>query len=283
MPDQTLHFQSVPRSRIHALLFPREHGAWGMLLVPLLTGGILGIWRGGTIAPVVLLMVATLALFWLRTPVEALLGASVVRAESPEERRLAFRYAVSFAVLAALLIGALFWGGSARGLAFLGCIAAATFLLQAGLRKLGRDWRMSAQLMGAISLTSTAPAAYYVATGKLDSVALALWIANWLFAGDQIHYVQVRIHSARAANWTEKLHHGRSFLLGHVVLLVVLFSAWQGRFLPALALLAFLPVLGRGLAWFVSGKEPLVVRQLGWTEMVQALMFGVLLIAGFQL
>src|SRR5581483_1928574 len=114
-----------------------------------------------------------------------LLGTSLMRAQTPEERHLAWRYAISFSLLAALLVGALFWGGSAQGLAILGGVAALTFLAQAGVRRLGRKWRMPAQLIGAISLSSTAPAAYYVATGSLDKAALALWLANWLFAGDQ--------------------------------------------------------------------------------------------------
>src|ERR1019366_7623189 len=52
--------------------------------------------------------------------------------------------------------------------------------------KIGRAARMAAQMVGALGLTSTAPAAYYVVTGRLDAAAWALWLANWLFAGDQI-------------------------------------------------------------------------------------------------
>jgi len=283
MSEQVLDLNSIPRSRRHALVFPREHGAWGMMLVPLLTGGILGLLRGGHLDPVVLLTLACLALFWLRTPVETLLGTSLMRAQTPEERHLAWRYTISFSLLATLLIGALFWGGSARGLAILGGVAALTFLAQAGIRRLGRTWRMPAQLIGAISLTSTAPAAYYVATGSLDKVALALWLANWLFAGDQIHYVQVRIHSANLSERGEKLRQGRAFLLGHAILVAVLFAAWSENWLPALAVIAFVPVVVRGLAWYLQARTPLVVRRLGWTEMVHAVVFGTLLIVGFHI
>jgi hypothetical protein len=53
---------------------------------------------------------------------------------------------------------------------------------------------MAAQLAGAIGLTCTAPAAYYVGTGRLSERAFVLWAANWIFAGNQIHFVQLRIH-----------------------------------------------------------------------------------------
>ena len=59
-----------------------------------------------------------------------------------------------------------------------------------------------------IGLTSTAPGAYYVATGQLDGRAWALWLANWLFAGDQIHSeitnclpAKAHLHGDLAAAW----------------------------------------------------------------------------------
>jgi hypothetical protein len=141
---------------------------------------------------------------------------------------------------------------------------------------------MAAQIVGSLGLTSTAPAAYYVVTGHLDATAWALWFANWLFAGDQIHFVQLRIHAARAANSAEKFARGRSFLVGQAVLAVVLVIACRFGLLPGLALLAFVPVVVRGLAWFVSRPQPLVVRRLGWTELAHAVTFAALLTFAFR-
>jgi hypothetical protein len=62
------------RERRRALVVPREHGAWGMLLVPLVTGAAVGLPAGGHVAPVLLLTTAALALVWLRTPFERWLG-----------------------------------------------------------------------------------------------------------------------------------------------------------------------------------------------------------------
>ncbi|MGA3089264.1 MAG: hypothetical protein ABSD75_11675 [Terriglobales bacterium] len=72
---------------------------------------------------------------------------------------------------------------------------------------------MIAQLAGAIGLTCTAPAAYYIGTGRLSERALILWAANWIFAGNQIHFVQLRIHSARDSSFSQKYALGRIFLL----------------------------------------------------------------------
>ena len=61
---------------------------------------------------------------------------------------------------------------------------------------------MPAQIIGAIGLTSTAAGAYYVASGTLDRTAVLLWIANWLFAADQIHFVQTRIRGQQLTSAT---------------------------------------------------------------------------------
>jgi hypothetical protein len=178
---------------------------------------------------------------------------------------------------------ALFFAGYARGLLVIGVVAVAVFVTQAAVKKLGRRGRMPAQAIGAIGLTSTAAGAYYVATGKLDQIAVALWLANWLFAGDQVHFVQVRIHSSRAATVEEKLRQGYAFFAGQIVLLgVVIALCWVNVF-PKLVVLAFVPVLLRGTLWFLRGSQPLDVHKFGFAELTQALVFGALLGTAFLL
>ena len=84
------------------------------------------------------------------------------------------------------------------------------------LRSLGRKTRMMAQLVGAIGLTCTAPAAYYIGTGRLSERAFVLWAANWIFAGNQIHFVQLRIQSARASTFSQKFARGKIFFLAQL-------------------------------------------------------------------
>jgi hypothetical protein len=140
---------------------------------------------------------------------------------------------------------------------------------------------MISQVVGAIALTSTAPAAYYIGTGRLDTRAFVLWIANWIFAGDQIHFVQLCIHTARATTYGEKLARGRAFLAAQLVLLVGLVLAWRSQILPLFAIVAFAPALVRGWRWLFQKPEPLNVKKLGWSEMKQGLAFGVLLAVAF--
>ena len=253
-----------------------------MLLVPLATGAVVGLLAGGRVAPVVLLTTAVLALFWLRTPTESWLGTSAVHAQTPEERQLVRNVLLPLGSIAALSLSVLFWQGKNRELIWLGMIAGVAFAAQILLKKMGRTTRMAAEVVGALALTSTAPAAYCVATGRLDSRAWALWLVNWLFAADQIHFVWLRIRGARAAGWSQKFAVGWSFLAGHILLGGLLALASHFKWIPELALLAFAPILFRGFAWFAKRPQPIVVRRLGWTEMVHALVFGLLLTAGFS-
>lgn len=277
--------QLAPSSaaRINALITPREHGAWGLLLVPLATGGAVGLLKGGNFLSLLILTIAAIALFWLRTPVESWFGSGALRAQTAEERHQVAVTIFPLVGVSVLALALLFWNSRNRELLLLGAIAAIAFIAQILLRKFSRRERILSQVVGTLGLTITATAAYYVVTGELNREAWALGMANFLFAVNQVHFVQLRIHSARLNGWTEKFERGRSFLLGEVLLIAALILAWRFRLLPWLAAAAFLPLLFRGTAWFLEKQKSLVVRRLGWTELAYAIFFGICLVAGFHL
>jgi len=283
MTDTSLSVRSVQQARTRALVIPREHGAWGLLLVPLFTGAAVGVASTQRAGPLVLFTAAALALFWLRTPVESLLGTTPLSAQTPAEQRTSLIVSAGLVAVSAGCLTGLLWNGRNRCLLLLGGIGALAFVAQTLLMKLGRKLRMMAQMLGAIGLTCTAPAAYYVATGHLDARAWVLWAANWIFAGNQIHFVQLRIHAARAATFGEKLSRGRMFLLGQILLLPILAAAAHWRLVPLLVMFAFIPGLVRGFYWFFRGHQTLQVKSLGWSEMRQGVLFGILLAAAIIL
>ena len=80
MATNTLEMTSLNPARARALVFPREHGAWGILLVPLVSGAVVGaLGSGFHLPPLLFFLTAALALFLLRTPVESLLGTTPFR------------------------------------------------------------------------------------------------------------------------------------------------------------------------------------------------------------
>jgi YwiC-like protein len=274
MNDKSDVFRTAQQARIRALVIPREHGAWGLLLVPLFTGVVAGYASEHRILPLLVFTVTALSLFWLRTPLESLIGTSSLTVNTERERWTALIASTLLATRATTCLAGLMWKGQNLQLLLLGGATALAFLIQSALRILGRKTRMAAQMVGAIGLVCTAPAAYYIGTGRLDKRALILWLANWIFAGNQIHFVQLRIHSARATTFSQKLAHGKFFLLAQPVLFASLVFAAFWRVIPPLAIVAFFPALLRGTLWFLTKPEPLDVRRLGWSEMKQGVALG---------
>jgi YwiC-like protein len=283
MAGVATHIASTHNTRQKALVVPREHGAWGMLLVPLATGAVAALRSSFNGAALMLFILAAMSLFWFRTPVESWLGTSPIKAQTKDERAFVLKAVAGIGMLAVGSIVALLWTGLARGLVIIGAVACLAFAIQAGVKRLGRKGRMPAQIIGAVGLTSTAAGAYYVASGKFDRIAIALWVANWLFAGDQIHFVQVRIHSSRAANLDEKMKQGLAFFCGQVGLIAVVLAACRFGLFPNAVALAFVPVLVRGTVWFFRPLRPLDVHKLGFSELTHSLLFGALLCASFLL
>jgi hypothetical protein len=272
--------RDVNPSRTKALVIPREHGAWGILLVPLVTGACVGFLHGSGMAQLVQFLTAALALFWLRTPVEILLGSSTLHAHTVEEKKILWQATIITFLLAAIPLYLLLRSGQHRGLLFIGAIAGFAFAIQACVKLFGRKMRMPAQMIGAIGLTSTAAGAYYVVTGRIDLVAFSLWVANWLFACDQIHYVQLRLHSSKIAGVRNRFFRGWVFLIGQFLMLAAV-ACLSLTHLPLAALIAFAPIVVRGMFWVFQKQETLDLQWLGITELLHAITFGVLVITSF--
>lgn len=280
-PDAAM--EKARRERHRALIVPREHGAWGLLLVPMITGAGVAFRECSHIFPLILMSAAAFALFWLRTPVESLLGTSAMKAETSEEARAVKSVIAILGAVAAVALGALLWAGRNADLWPLGAAVAAAFIGQALLKKLGRRARMFSEMVGTIGLTASAPAAYYVITGNFNATAWMLWLANILFAGDQIHYVQLRIHTAKIEGFRAKLARGWAFAAGQALMTAIITLACMARLMPAIASIAFAPLLFRGWFYFVQEPTPLMVRRLGWSEVKHAAAFCVLFVSTFTL
>src|SRR5271169_3050848 len=122
------HISTVNGSRLKAMVVPREHGAWGMMLVPLATGAIVALRSGVNSVALTLFIVAAMSLFWLRTPVEAWLGTSAIKAQTQQERAFVLRTILGISVLAAVCIALLLWNGRNRDLLLIGGAAALAFV-----------------------------------------------------------------------------------------------------------------------------------------------------------
>jgi len=262
------------------LLVPREHGAWALWLLPLISGGIVGFTRGAaTAAPALWFSLLAIAAFLIHQPLESLLGVSIVRLRSPREQRVALFWVIGLTAIAALGVMELLL--LHRGLVLLIGVAALSCFALAALCRRARALRIPKQLIGALGLTSTAAGAYYVITGKLDNVALSLWLASWLFAAGQIEYVQLRLGTANVRSRHGKITAAWPVCLLHLLILAGAITSAAALWLPKLLPLAFVPAVVRIFVWMFSPVRPLKLYVLGFTELFQNVVFAALLTVAF--
>jgi hypothetical protein len=149
---------------------PREHGAWGILLIPFATAvGVSGVFD----LKVALLLASVLCFYVAR--------ASYLK---QNWKWTVVLLAGSAACTAVLLLQARLWWLVALG-------AAATPL---AFRRTERS--IAVQLISVAGLTLTAPAAWYAATGRMDAKALWLWLLNALYFGGGVFYVKMHVAAA---------------------------------------------------------------------------------------
>lgn len=277
-------WREVQPARRRALVWPREHGAWGILLVSLFTGAAAGLSSAQNLPQLCWLTVAVVAAFCLRTPLENSLPASPFRARTAAERRWVMAAGAAYAFCAVFAVWMLARGGALNLLWKPGLAAVGLFALQAAIKRAGRAHRTPGEVVGAFGLALTAVAGWAVATGQMNAQAVSLWILNGLFAAIQIIYVQFRIRAARGGEWLANASSRRRFLAGEAFVFLLLIAGARAGLMPALALAAFMPILLDVAAWSLrAAPRPLEIRRLGRTQLAHSILFGLLLIAAFRL
>jgi len=229
---------------------PREHGAWGILLIPFATAvGVSGVFD----LKVALLLASILCFFVART--------SYLKDNARWTNLL---LATSFACVVPLLFLWQLWWLAAFG-------AVATPL---AFRKTERSITM--QLLAVCGLTLTAPAAWYTATLQIDRRAWLLWLLNALYFAGGVFYVKMHVAAAvgRKAfeSLLEKLRFGASVLVYYGALAILGVILWP-------VTLAYAPVVVRAVAGVCRLSPTLRIKRLGWTEVGYSIAFAVILIA----
>ena len=142
------------------------------------------------------------------------------------------------------------------------------------------------EMAGIIGLTMTGPMAYYVATGEIQAVGFWLWILCILYFASSIFYVKAVVQSY--VKLRSKLPSGFGW---HGDSLSSLPSGndcsfscsyWILRQLPPLGVLAFVPVIIRGLRVSSKSQARLNFAIIGWSEVGYSIFFALFLIAGLR-
>jgi YwiC-like protein len=270
-----------PQPQTRKLLVPREHGSWGLWLLPLIAGAVVGAATnpGPSNWAIFWFCAASAAAFLAYQPLEALLGTSPLKTRTHEEKQIAATWVILTGFIVLVSAVQLIISGRARVLWF-ALLAAGCFGLRMLFSKL-RAFRSTRQILGALVLSSAAAASYYVVSGKIDRTALLLWGTSWVFAAAQIEYVQLQMHTAGVHSRAEKARAGWKVYLFHLALLVIAVTAALTGRAPALFAIIFIPAMARLVVWALSRPKKIDFYFLGFSELFQSVTFSSLLMIAF--
>ena len=302
------------------LLLPREHGAWGILLIPFITTAAIAPAAAGGDAPVLLCLAAVFLAYLARHPLELLLAPQVKRfyrdaGRAPSQREAGEQEAATsilssrallawfslYGTLGVLVALPLFLTFHRYALLALVGVGGGFFVLRVLMLRTGAERSLLGEWLAVPGLALTAPAAWVAATGTLDGTALLFWLLHTLFFSSGIFYVKFRIRvlaeKRPLGSLWERVVFAREVIIYHV--LMVLFAAvvvrigWASvlplaargpeHWVSWVAALPFLPAAGRALAGVIWLNGRFQIKRLGWSEVAHSLVFAVLLILVFGL
>ncbi len=251
---------------------PREHGAYGQLLMPLVTALLLGGLTVGSIA----LTMGVLAAFFAHESVLILLGQRGRRARDAEARRARFwGLALGALSLAGAGLGARALGAEGRAsLVALACLAAALFALIVGKR----EKSLVGELIAAAALTGVSfPVA--VAGGaplRVAAMATSVWALGFSLAVLAVRGV-IAATSTKAGGGPTP---GRISCASAVLVVLVAAALAASAGLPGVVPVALAPFASASVALFVSPPHARQLKKVGWALVLASTLAGAILVAG---
>ncbi len=247
---------------IGALMLPKEHGAWAMLVMPYLLGTLVAGWRIGW--PSLLLLTSILTLFTASRPLDLVLRER----RSDAAVRLVLYAGLGGAAGLLLLIGYQRWALLPLA-AVAGAVLGAQLLLRQ--RRVDRTW--PARLVSIAALSATAPAAYYASTGALDNRTLALWLIASLYSGASVFYVRLYYRPPSKGNVRAEDEARRKMAAYVGIAALVMVAAAVFGWFPTLGVAVMIPpAVKLSFAWSKRGSRP-SLKRIGMTEMGYSALF----------
>jgi hypothetical protein len=252
-------------------MLPKEHGAWAILIAPIMVG-LLG---APSVSPAAATMfvLGSLAVFLSRTPLQALLA-------KPGDRRargwLAFYAALAAGAFVPLILLLGCWK-----LLYFAAPSAALLVQNLLMNKSGKRFSAFNEAAGVFGLCLGAPAAYYAASFTLDARAWSLWLLCSIFFLGPIFYVKMAALQHRAvadpaALPALALMRRRSTIYHALGLAGVAAWAASGG-ISAAAVIPFIAALLKTAQRGFRGPERVDFKELGYSEVGYSVLFVVVM------
>jgi len=280
MDNEVYKSNPVSHSTKSSWFLPREHGGWGIVLIPFLTAVMIA---GEVRGAVWVALLTVLAAFIARYPLELLLVPGLYRRAGSPERSRAHTFAWAYGLLATAMGVFLIAYWRLYLLLPLGAIAVALFLLHVWAGREGEDRSLAMELAGTAGLTLSGLVGWVAATEGVDGTGLLVWALNCLFFCSGILYVKARLRSRLAVHRPD-LAAGSALMVGwHLVLVALVAAMVVWKWLSPVIVLPFVVAAARAIWGVRQGGRPFALRRLGWSEVGLSLFFAMFLTLGFRL
>lgn len=262
-------------------MIPKEHGAWGMLI----TTFIIGTLCAPTFSPAVLFFAgASLSYFMLRAPLLALKDARWQKSYKADTRK-AFLWLAIYTAAMTVFAAPLFL--MYKKWLLLIFFALSLPMLVVHIFYSSENFRsMKNELISFAALCMTAPLAYYAASDGPNARALSLYLLCVLYYTGPVFYVKMNVTARMKKNEVTTL--GGKFVVSRYALMYHVCALAASYLLslsiaPRLSYLAFIQPFGKVLARALKLDKPIPIKNLGWLEVVYALLFAALIITAYRI
>lgn len=246
-------------------MIPREHGAWAMWIVPMLSAVLVTHFS----LSFLVLFTCFAMLYVVHHPIVTLAKTGWKWQEG--EKGLLTAIAGPAVLLGVGLVVSyelpwLLLFGGVEFLLFL-------FSVKTYLNREQRTFLNELSIVAALTLS--APAAYYAVTGILDAKALMLYLLNFLFFGSSVFYVKMRIEFLRTKGaWVGSAAGARTMAVEYHAALLAAVTAMITYEHPDILLFAgFLPMLFQVVMGLSSRRAKVNFTRLGVVLVLQSAVF----------
>jgi len=251
------------------LLIPREHGAYGQLLIPLAVGLVIG----GTANGALSLAAAAVCAFLAHEPLLVLLGQRGGRA-SREQRTVALRSLLLFGVVAigAGSLAVLFLPARARLVLVLPLVLV---LMSAAVVASGRERTSGGEVLIALTLTSASVPVVMAGGASLRAAATVSAAFAVAFVSATLAVRAVIAHATNSSHGPRRM--AAMVIVLFLIFLLLALAGWGA--VERVAIWAAAPTCLVALALLACVPAPRQLRRIGWTIVGATLAAAVVLMA----
>lgn len=260
----------------------RQHGAWAMFLVPAFMALFL---NPAMVYSSLLLIFSFILIFLAHQPAGKFLRFLKITGK-PDS--LSFLWVLLLAGSGFLISGFLLVHYQRWDALILGGIVGLLLLMHLWMTLNKEALSITAELIGVLGLTASAPFVYIFNNVSLDAEGWVLWMLNFLYFSGSIFYIKLKLRwqpSHPEPSLPGKIKAGKLLIIFSIILILYLFVTIKIRGYSLLFMVAFLPFFLKAayglINWNTKGRQK--PKSVGLLELKHSMIFLFLTLLAFHL